>query len=164
MQKVKNYSKISLEYLFMLKIILGYVAVMSEYVSRRMNVYIGFALLVLCYIVLWNCDMIRRWDTYSTFEVYNSILTNIPLVAGALLTILSYKVRELFRFRFLIVASFTFYCFINGLYFGFIDITSGWSYSSPSIQYLGLLTDLFTFAGGFFLFNTLLDDRDHKKL
>lgn len=164
MKNIRFYDKVSLELLFLIKMMMGFTCVMSEYVSRRMNIYIAFAVIVLTYIILWNIDMVRRFDMYSTFEVYNSILTNIPLVLGALGTIFSYKIRELSRFRFFIVSAFTLYCFVNGAYFGFIDITQGWSYSSPTVQYLGLLTDLFTFSGGFFLFNLLLDDRDAGSL
>jgi len=157
-------TKVNLEVILVLKILLGYVFVMSEYVSRRMNVYIGFSIIVLAYIVLWNSDMVRRWDSYSTFEVFNSILTNIPLVIGAVLSILSYKLKELFKYRFLINSCFLMYCFMNGLYFGLIDISYGWGYTSSNIMVLGLLTDLFTCLGGMFLFLALLDDKDAGNL
>lgn len=157
-------TKVSLEIILVLKILLGCIFVMSEYVIRRMNVYIGFLTLIFISTVAWFGFMIHDFINYKIFEVVNSIFINVPLATLCVLSILSYKYTPLFKYRFVFNACTLGFCSFVGVYYGIMDLIFMDTYSHSSIAFWGLLTDAFRAFGGMFLFLALLDDKDAGNL
>ncbi|WP_234393807.1 hypothetical protein, partial [Fangia hongkongensis] len=49
----------------LIKIIEGVFLTMSMYVTKRMNIYIAFAMLMMISIISWTVFMIKDWVNYT---------------------------------------------------------------------------------------------------
>lgn len=160
MENKSHSEKFNIEFIIFLKVLLGYVFVMSEYVSRRMNVYIGFFMIVLVSSISWFTFMVYDFENYQWFEVLNSICINIPLCVLCVLGILTFKTQSMARHRYPICAAALLFCFVIGVYFCVMNLLFMGNYSNQNIAIWGLVTNFFRAFGGMFLFLTLLDDNN----
>ncbi|WP_018300098.1 hypothetical protein [Fangia hongkongensis] len=144
----------------LIKIIEGVFLTMSMYVTKRMNIYIAFAMLMMISIISWTVFMIKDWVNYTFFEVLNSSITNTPLAVLSILTIISFKIKELRKYRFTITFLFLLYTFGNGTYFLIVDLMNSANYSNNIISMWAFITDVVMALGGMFLLLLILDDRD----
>lgn len=154
--------KLTVEEAIVIKIISGYFLTMSAYVTQRMNVYIGFLILVIISAIAWFGFMIHDFENYRFFEVVNSVVINIPLFLLSVFSIACFKSKRLYYVKYPITFAALLFCMFVGMYYGIMDLIFMDTYSHTSIAFWGLITDAFRAFGGMLLFLALLDDRDRS--